>query len=485
MRSRWITGVALATSLALLAPTTAIAQPAATPAQARGPQQAQGQGPDANNGRFATESSRLAAGLVEAVTDAGWETLVDHETRIGGVAQPIGALPNVDVAVIELDKDGHVVGAANVLLDRDKPDGFVVPIDSKTLAPRGVEFSQWREPRWNSQTAWDAGPAVDDILANPGADIEFMLPYPASVLKVMVAHGVLRSIDRGVTLNGVPLSPSTSFAGLSCGGAALAARTVEVWLDRMITFSDNNATCVMLQLLERTGQIEETNRHFVEDLGLTTFRMVPGNRELGATWLAAPARMTMGAMDTAKFMLLSSGSTRNLWRGPDNRPITQEVLSPESRAIFQRLLEDQGLHEVMSTGNLCGWDEATVPGIPALVPDRWIRASDGHAVIPGIGSFGFDVRPCNETAEVTFAHKTGLVRMAGNDAGIVRALPGEDGRWYVVALNASAGLRFSDPQFATQGNPCLGPPFICYPRPFPRMGAAIDQLVKDRPNNVR
>jgi hypothetical protein len=200
-------------------------------------------------------------------------------------------------------------------------------------------------------------------------------------------------------------------------------------------------------------------------------------------WLDAPARMTMGAMDTAKLMLLVSGSTRNLWRGPDGRPLRADVLSDDSRDFLGGLLLEQGFHEVLSTGLLCG-SEDTVPGIPALVPDRFIAPS-GNGVVAGI-DFGYDVRPCNATAEVTFAHKTGLISVAGNDAGIVRALPGEDGRWYVVAINASVGTRFGDSAWArSTPNACDGAPFVCYPPAFARMGAAIDQLVVDRPRNVR
>jgi hypothetical protein len=100
--------------------------------------------------------------------------------------------------------------------------------------------------------------------------------------------------------------------------------------------------------------------------------------------------------------------------------------------------------------------------------------------------FGYDVRPCNDTAEVTFAHKTGLVSISGNNAGIVKALPGQDGRWYVVALNSSIGTRFGDAAWAaSRPNACSGAPFVCYPPAFARMGADIDALIKARPQNVR
>ena len=91
---------------------------------------------------FAVESQRLADGLVNAVTTAGFNDLVDYSNRIGGVAQPIAALPNIDVAVIELDSEGEIVGAANVLFDRDKPNGHQVQIDPQSLQASGVTFTQ-------------------------------------------------------------------------------------------------------------------------------------------------------------------------------------------------------------------------------------------------------------------------------------------------------------------------------------------------------
>jgi hypothetical protein len=152
------------------------------------------------------------------------------------------------------------------------------------------------------------------------------------------------------------------------------------------------------------------------------------------------------------------------------------------------VLLDQSFHEVLSTGNLCGSDDAA-PGIPAVVPKRWIDPETGHVVTYDGDlqlDFGYDVRPCNKAAEVTFAHKTGLVSFSGNDAGIVKALPGEDGRWYVVAVHSNVGYRFGDPDWASADpNACFDSPYVCYSRAYGRLGKAIDDLVKRRPEHVR
>ncbi|MGL5909429.1 MAG: hypothetical protein ACRCZP_05470, partial [Phycicoccus sp.] len=164
-----------------------LAATAVSPAVAAGPPE-----PRADGGE------RLARGLAQAVQDAGFDRLVDFETRVDGVAQPARALPNVDTAVIELDRSGRVTGAANVLYDRDSPQGYRVAVDRRSLGARGVQLSQWRLDRWDDQTAWDAGPAPGDVLVQPRrTDKAYMAAYPASLLKLMVGYGVLRLVDRG------------------------------------------------------------------------------------------------------------------------------------------------------------------------------------------------------------------------------------------------------------------------------------------------
>ena len=424
---------------------------------------------------FAVESQRLADGLVNAVTTAGFNDLVDYSNRINGVAQRIAALPNIDVAVIELDSDGEIVGAANVLFDRDKPNGHQVQIDEGSLQASGVTFTQWRTDRWENEGSWDKGPALGDVLAGDDADVEFMVPYPASVLKVMVGYSIMRLVDAGkITLN-----TKHTYRRIGGSGCEVDRRKEKVadWMDEMITISSNGATCALLQLINDLGQLDAANAHFAE-LGLDTLRMYPAQPDVGATWLAAPARMTMGALDTAKLTLLLAGSQDQLWSDPDGDPVTEDVLSASSRDFLRGLLAEQGFHEVLSTGLLCGSPD-TVAGIPALVPEQFIDRKSGHGVVDGI-DFGYDVRPCNESAEVTFAHKTGLISVSGNDTGIVRALPGEDGRWYVVSIHTSVGYRFGDAAWASSTpDACSSAPFVCYPPAFARVGAAIDALIID------
>ena len=486
MTQRWTTTAALVATTALLvagaAASPASAQPATTGATTAEADTAAA--PPAAGGRTSRESQRLAVGLAAAVRDAGFDQLVDYTTVVDGVAQPARALPNVDVAVIELDRRGHVVGAANVLYDRDSPEGHVVELDRRTLQPQDVRFTQWRGARWDDQADWDAGPEDSDVLAGPAdASKEFMVPYPASVLKVMVAYGVLSLVDEGT----LDLDQPVTYRRVGRQACAYAPEisvryTLDRWLEQMTTVSDNVATCVLLQLLHDTGGIERTNAEFAR-LGLTTLRMEPSQPEIGTGW--SSGRMTMGALDTARLMLLVAGTKHELWRAPDGSRVTGDTgLSRESQDYYRSLLLDQSFHEVLSTGNLCGSQDSAL-GIPALVPERWLDPETGNVVTAGI-DFGYDARPCNEAAEVTFAHKTGLVTFSGNDAGIVRALPGEDGRWYVVAVHSNAGYRFGDADQATSDpDACTGAPYVCYPRAYARLGAGVDALVEARPRSVR
>lgn len=447
---------------------------------------------------FATESDRLSVGLVSAVAGAGFNTLVDYDNPAGnGKAKPAAFLPNVDVAVIEMAADGGIAGAANVLYDRDSKGGHRVAVDRGTLTTRGVEFSRWRLERWDDQAAWDAGPAPEDVTVPAAKPVkQYMAAYPASVLKVMVAHSIYRLVDsKRLTLgtqvryheevvDGVTQTcgygPSNPTGAAPAPVADGATDTVAGWLDQMITVSDNFATCALLQAINDKGALGEANAHFAA-IGLPSLRMWPSQPLVGNGW--SSGTMSMGALDTAKLMLIASGAPGRLWTAPNGMPVTADVLSAASRAAYRADLAEQSFNEVLNPVNLCGSSDA-VQGIPSTVPQRWVDQSTGNVVTYDGDlaiDFGYDTRPCQEAAEVTFAHKTGLTYNAGSDTGIVRALPGQDGRFYVVATLTNVGNRFGDADWSkSKPNACEGSPYVCYPRAFGRLGAAVDGLVKAR-----
>jgi beta-lactamase class A len=242
----------------------------------------------------------------------------------------------------------------------------------------------------------------------------------------------------------------------------------------MITSSDNCATCLLLQQLHVLGQLDpasnELNRTFAE-LGMPTLQVNGTDPATGTGWGVGSIHMT--AMDTARLLLLLQGGRLSFQGregvGPD------ALLTTPSRELLLSLLEQQGFHEVLSTTNWCGLPYPG-PGLPARMPARWIGA-DGTVTVAAI-RYGRDVRPCNAAAQVTFAHKTGLTENYGSDAGIVTALPGQDGRRYIVVVLSNLGYRYSDASQALRPGPRPDGVGVCYSQKFAQLGRAIDDLLR-------
>ncbi|GAA0266678.1 serine hydrolase [Cryptosporangium japonicum] len=402
---------------------------------------------------------RLARELLAAVNERSFVDLVD--VRFLGLPLPpvFGLVPNVDTTVIELNASGQPVAAATVLLSARFRDGLVVPLD-ENLTTDAVRWRRWDDRAWSD----NAGQGRVDLL--PGrtrAPVDFMSPYPASVFKLMVTFGVLRLVDQGrVGLDEPYAYAPDGEASPICKGPRTAP--VRRFLDEMLTISSNPSTCAMVRLLHQYRAIPRFDR-----LGLPTLRLGGTDPRTGGNWTN---EITMTSADTAKLLLLLVGGPGTLWRTPDGTPVTRDVLRPASRAFFLRTLGEQGLNQVLSTTN---WCERPYPakGIPQSTPVRWIDPTDGSVRIPE-HRYGEDVRPCNETAEVTFAHKTGLSETAGGDAGIVRSLPGKPWRHYIVVVQTNLGSRFVDPA-RPKDPPGVDP--VEYSEKFGELGRAIDRAV--------
>ena len=88
-------------------------------------------------------------------------------------------------------------------------------------------------------------------------------------------------------------------------------------------------------------------------------------------------------------------------------------------------------------------------------------------------------------AQVSFAHKTGLTLNYGSDAGIVTALPGQDGRRYIVAVFSNLGSRYSDASQAVGSSPAAAGVSVSYSQKFAQLGEAIDDLLRrDRVSRI-
>ncbi len=481
------------------------------------------------SGAQAKSQMQLTAQMILAMRAAQFDQTIDFgpfEDVCPGAsfcpvpARPVKHLPNVDLAIIELDAQGHAISAANVLLSRDYPGGFPVPID-RVAGPAGtygaslVRWRRWDIDRYNGGTfsqedghqlttkGWTNNPpltSADDIV--PGRSptpVQFMSPYPASLFKLIVAFRIMRLVDVGQLTLDTPYTYNPVAAQLAAEAArsdqplqdhgpparerlAVAApsaapgetRAIRDWMDPMITYSDNYAARALLKLLHDRNDLGAMHAE-LRDMGLATLQINGTNPVTGGNW--QPGSIHMTALDTARLLWLIDGGQGTLWLRPDGQPVLASMLSDPSRAYLKSLLGDYGFHEALDTSSLC--DKANVrPGIPALVPARWINP-DGTETAGGY-PYGQDVRPCNATAEVTFAHKTGLTFNYGSDAGIVRSMPGRPQRHYVIAFLSSLGYRYTDPAFASRTTyPCYDAVgAICYTQRIPGMAKQLDDFLR-------
>ncbi|HEX6347327.1 serine hydrolase [Umezawaea sp.] len=410
-------------------------------------------------------SSGVAAGRAGAPEkyDA---TAADLAARVAVAAEPtpLHQSPNLDVAVIELDRLGRPTAMADVLVSPRYPDGVVVPLNRSGLSTDQVRYRWWDDAEWDA----NGGRGTRDVLAGrEQAPIDFSSPYPASVLKLMVGFGVLRLADQGrVSLDADYVYEPTA-PNAACGGAA--TKPIKRYFDEMITLSKNESTCALIKMVHDLGAWDQVNRTFA-DLGLSTLMVTGTNPANGGRWIGA----NMSSVDTAKLLLLVNGGVGTLWTTAEGKRITRDELSATSRELFARTLADQGHNEMLSTTNWCGRGYPA-PGIPQVTPKRWVDPATGR-VTAGDAVYDRDTRPCDAAAEVTFAHKTGWVDTTGSDAGIVRSLPGEKNRHYVVVVFSNLGTDYVDLNRPAD-TPGTFP--VLYTEKHGKLGKAIDEIVAD------
>lgn len=377
--------------------------------------------------------------------------------------QPIVQQPQIDATVLELNRAGRIVASATVLMSPQYSHGVIVPVD-ENLATGQVRWTQWDDLGWYASHGVGT---IDVVPGRASAPLNFMLPYPASVLKLMVAFGVLRLVDQHVVSlsDTYDYGPTSTSSVSLCGGNS--SNTIRGYLDEMLTESYNPAGCAMIKLLWDHGAVAGLNAEF-QDLGLQTLQLAGTNPATGGHWSNA---ITMSSLDTAKLLAIVDGLPGTLWTAPDGAPVTAAVLSPSARRFFMGELGQQGWNWMLSTTNYCG-AAYPAPGIPQVTAGRWI-APDGTMTVLG-SYFGRDVRPCNRTAGVTFAHKTGWVSNGGADAGVVRSLPGQPYRHYIITVFSNLGDQYADPDRPATP-PGVTPEW--YTQKLAQLGLAIDQYL--------
>jgi hypothetical protein len=374
--------------------------------------------------------------------------------------QPIFQQPQIDVSVLELDDAGRIVSSGTVLMSPQYPHGVVVPVDANHHTT-AVRYRQWDTAGWYANRGQGT---IDVVPGRESAPLDFMSPYPASVLKLMVNFGILRLVDQGVIGLDDTYSYQPETISPLCGPAS--SNTVRNYVDASLTVSSNAATCALIKLLWDRQAMDGLNQAF-QDLGLETLRLVGTRPSNGGNWSNS---ITMSSLDTAKLLLLLNGARGKLWTTPAGVAVTASSgLSASSRQLFVSKLGEQGWNWMLSTTNYCGRGYPA-PGIPQVTANRWIGA-DGTVTVEG-NRFGQDVRPCNQAAQVSFAHKPGWTSNAGSDAGIVKSLPGKQKRKYIITVFSNLGDRYQDP-----GRPATPTGIIPveYTQKFAQLGAAIDE----------
>jgi hypothetical protein len=387
----------------------------------------------------------LAQALLAAVRAQQFERTED--SLRGGA--PVAQFPSLDLAVIAFSEPQAPVWA-NVLFSREHPQGLVASIGAEAGAVRNLRFEADVRDSAGTSIAWlpdaDWSRIAFAPLAGEGLQ-RFVAPYPASLIKLMVALGVARLVDQ----DRCGWDEAFSHAGRT--------RAVAAWCEDMIVFSCNDSTDAMVARLHRAGALaphNELEAAFAER-GLTTLRLARTRADGGwrNTAGAGVGALQMTAWDSARLLwLLDRHAPPAPWLTPNTPPL----LTKASRERVRGWLDDQALHEVLSSTALAGvpgW----VPGLPARLPARWVGA-DGSVRAGNDLTYPADVRPANAQATRAFAHKTGTTDNYASDAGIVTGARCH----YIVALITSLGRRYAPhPACATTWR-------------IPALGRAIDAL---------
>jgi hypothetical protein len=309
--------------------------------------------PDAAAGSAHAE---LARGLLRAVIDQDFASTQDAWCGGG----PVQHFPSIDLAVVAF-APGRAPVWANVLFSREHPQGVIAAIDATAGPVSNVRFDADLQNAKGDSIVWLPGSDWRQLPLQPlyGQGTRMVAPYPASLLKLLVAVGVGLAVDWQL----VPAWPAA--------------------LESMITLSDNDATTEMVALLHRVKLVDTLNARFAS-LGLPTLQLKGTQADGG--WRnadgAGVGHIHMTAWDTARLLwLLDLHAAPPPWLPPGT-----SLLATSTCGHLLELLQRHRLDHVLSSTSLRG-----VPG--------WTAGLPGTPV---------------------FAHKTGHTDNYIADAGILR-----------------------------------------------------------------
>jgi beta-lactamase class A len=341
--------------------------------------------------------------------------------------------PNIDLAVLALPRGAAPV-AAQVLFSRDMPSGRVVDAAPGFGAVQGVRFlTDARGPdgtslAWVAGTDWRQLPeATFAPLAGSGPQ-RFIAPYPASLVKLMVAVAVARLVDEGAAQWDEPWPHGSAVGAL--------APSVAQWCEPMVVASSNEATSALVALLHARG--------FIRRVG-----WVAGQRDSGQeVHNALHALFDAQGLATLR---LANTKPDGGWLNGDGAGVGQlQMTAWDTVRLLWRLLAD---------------DAPPAPWLPADAPPLLGAASRARLWGWLRGQTLQVLLPAGAVADACFAHKTGGTASYAADAGLV---VGDGGRRYLIALITTLGQRHAPP---------AGPAVAAA---LPHIGLAVDAWLKAR-----
>lgn len=206
--------------------------------------------------------SLLAARLRAAVQAQRFEATPD--ALRGGA--PLDAFPSIDLALCVFDRvDGSAPRAANLLFSREHPEGLEGEIGADFGALRNIAFVADLQDARGRSAAWLPGADWRALSFAPlaGQGARFVAPYPASLLKLMLATGLAAwapDIDADWTHEG-------------------ETRPLRAWQHAMLSLSCNRSTDALVACGHAQGWLDDEragphalHRLFAR-LGLPTLRL--------------------------------------------------------------------------------------------------------------------------------------------------------------------------------------------------------------------